>query len=215
MKVFWSDEHALHQPEFFVMRGNVQRHHERPERVATLLAAAEQAGLVKAPVSAVTPDERARMATDLARIHDPAMVEFILEGHARFAQLPGAGAEIVPGIRPMPPSDAHPRDPAGLSGRFLGDQASPMGAGTGQAALSGVKVAEAAAAEIAGGARGGLCALPPAGAPRGPGGDRGRVLFQQYRPCGRGAPGPGAPDCGAGYRRPSRERNPGPVLGPE
>ncbi|MDH3666876.1 MAG: histone deacetylase family protein [Paracoccaceae bacterium] len=153
MKVFWSRQHAAHQPEFFIMRGIVRRHHERPERVGVLLEAARAAGLEDTEVEEVTVDERTRIVDRLIRIHDPAYVEFILEAHARWAQLPGAGPEIIPGIRAMPPSEAHPEDIAGLSGRFLGDMASPIGAGTAEAALSAVKIAGAAASEIACGAR--------------------------------------------------------------
>ncbi len=152
MKVFWSRQHAAHQPEFFIMRGVVRRHHERPERVEMLLEAARAAGLEDTEVTAPTADERARIVDRLIGIHDPAYVEFILGAHARWTQLPGAGPEIVPGIRAMPPSDAHPDDIAGLSGRFLGDMASPIGSGTAEAALSAVQVAETAASEIAGGA---------------------------------------------------------------
>ncbi len=153
MKVFWFPQHMAHQPEFFIMRGVVRRHHERPERVDVLREAARAAGLEDAEVPDITPDERTGIIDRLTRIHERVYVDFILGAHERWAQLPGAGPEIIPGIRAMPPSEAHPEDVAGLSGRFLGDMASPIGAGTAEAALAAVKVAETSAAEIAGGAR--------------------------------------------------------------
>lgn len=163
MKVFWSRQHEAHQPDFFIMRGVVRPHHERPERVAVLRDAALAAGLEEVEVPEVAAGERARIVEGLGQIHDNAYIDFILGAHERWSQLPGAGPEIIPGIRAMPPSGAHPEDVAGLSGRFLGDMASPIGAGTAGAALSAIKVAETAGSEITAGARSAYALCRPPG----------------------------------------------------
>ena len=47
------------------------------------------------PVAPVTAAERTDFARRLEGFHAPLYIDFILEGHARFAELPGAGAEML------------------------------------------------------------------------------------------------------------------------
>ena len=44
MKLVYSDKHAQHDPQSFVVRGTRQRSTEQPERATRLLAAAIEAG---------------------------------------------------------------------------------------------------------------------------------------------------------------------------
>ena len=43
MKIVYSDKHAVHDPQTFIVRGVKQRSAEQPERATRLLAAAKSA----------------------------------------------------------------------------------------------------------------------------------------------------------------------------
>lgn len=141
MNVYWSPHHALHSPEFFMQRGIIKRHHERPERVETLLSAVKGIGAQEIALTfpGDTPPED--LLSAVQETHDADYVAFILGGHRLWSELPGAGPEMVPGIRPITRAETVPIDIAGQVGRYVGDLASPIGAGTGVAALSAGYVA--------------------------------------------------------------------------
>ena len=44
MKIVYSEKHAQHDPQHFVVRGTKQRSAEQPERATRLLGAATEAG---------------------------------------------------------------------------------------------------------------------------------------------------------------------------
>jgi acetoin utilization deacetylase AcuC-like enzyme len=135
MDVVTSPDHAAHAPPFELSLGRVVRPRwERPERVDVLEAALRDAGHDLAP--AVAHDDTALLA-----VHDPDLVAWLRDGHARWV---GAGGPDVL----LPDTFAHrawatrrPTSPIGEAGWWLMDTATPVVAGSWTAARAAVDVA--------------------------------------------------------------------------
>ncbi len=158
MRAFAHADEALHDPQFFLMRGRLRANFEVPARAASL-----RAGLVALGVAPDAPPPATR--ADAARLHDQGYLDFLASAHAEWAALPEAGAEVVPNIHPAPEMLAQTRTtPAHIiarTGQFTADNACPIGPGTWAASLSALGCALAAAdAVAAGGAAYALCRPP-------------------------------------------------------
>ena len=107
MKIVYSDKHAAHDPQTFLVRGVIQRSAEQPERAARLLAAARDAG------HEVLTSKNLGIAP-AARVHTPEYLDFLQTAARDWAKLPGAAGEVVPN---MHPARAHASYPKTLPGR--------------------------------------------------------------------------------------------------
>ena len=93
MKIVYSDKHAKHDPQTFLVRGVIQKSAEQPERATRLLAAAKDAGHeIAAPGSFGLAPVQA--------IHTPEYIDFLQIAAREWAKLPGAGPEVVPNVHP-------------------------------------------------------------------------------------------------------------------
>src|SRR3954469_475930 len=107
MKIVYSDRHARHDPQTFIVRGVKQRSAEQPERATRLLAAATGAGH---EIHAAKTYGAAPAAT----VHTPEYLDFLQTAAREWAKLPGASDEVVPN---MHPARAHASYPKALAGR--------------------------------------------------------------------------------------------------
>ena len=138
MKIVYSDKHAGHDPQTFIVRGVKQRSAEQPERATRLLAAAQGAGhQVMAP--------RSYGAAPAASVHTPDYIDFLRTAAREWAKLPGASSEVVPNVHPARAHATYPKALAGRAGWHQVDMACPIGAGTWDAALASSEVAATAA----------------------------------------------------------------------
>lgn len=138
MKIVYSDKHAAHDPQTFIVRGVKQRSAEQPERATRLLAAAQGAGhQVLAP--------RAYGAAPAASVHTPDYIDFLQTAAREWAKLPGASSEVVPNVHPARAHASYPKALAGRAGWHQVDMACPIGPGTWDAALASSEVAATAA----------------------------------------------------------------------
>ena len=146
MKIVYSDKHAGHDPQTFVVRGVKQRSAEQPERATRLLAAAQGAGhQVMAP--------KAHGAAPAAAVHTPDYIDFLQTAARDWAKLPGASSEVVPNVHPARAPATYPKALAGRAGWHQVDMACPIGPGTWDAALASSEVAATAADLVLDGAR--------------------------------------------------------------
>lgn len=138
MKIVYSDKHAGHDPQTFIVRGVKQRSAEQPERATRLLAAAKAAGhQILAPQTyGVAP---------AATVHTPDYIDFLQVAARDWAELPGAGPEVVPNMHPARAHASYPKALAGRAGWHQADMACPIGPHTWEAALSATEVAATAA----------------------------------------------------------------------
>ena len=146
MKVVYSDRHAAHDPQTFVVRGVRQRSAEQPERATRLLDA------VKAPGHEVIAP-RGYGTAPAAAVHTSDYLDFLQTIARDWAQLPNASAEVVPNVHPARYPATYPKALAGRAGWHQVDLACPIGPGTWDAALAASEVATTATDLVLEGAR--------------------------------------------------------------
>ncbi|MBP0444016.1 histone deacetylase family protein [Roseomonas sp. SSH11] len=158
MQAFDHPLESAHAPQFFLMRGVLRPNFEVPARAASL-----REGLKALGIEPVLPALPARAA--LERVHAPDYLDWLRDGPAEWAAIPGAGAEIVSNIHPSPEMLAQGARPStkavGKAGWYTADTACPVGPGTWQAAEAAAGCALAAAGIAAkGGTAYALCRPP-------------------------------------------------------
>lgn len=160
MRVFFHPDQLLHDPRFFLMRGRVVPCFEVPARAAALVAGAEALGL-----AIVTPE--ASPPALLGTLHDEGYLAFLRAGWQAWSSLPDAGPEIVPNVHPTPEMIAEgARVGAGIvsqAGWYMADTACAIGASTWRAVVAAAASADAAALEVALGARAAYALCRPPG----------------------------------------------------
>jgi len=141
MKIVYSDRHAGHDPQTFIVRGVKQRSAEQPERATRLLTAAKAAGHQILPPQAYGPGPA-------ATVHTPEYLDFLEIAAREWAKLPGAGPEVVPNVHPARAHASYPKALAGRAGWHQVDMACPIGPHTWEAALAASEVAATAADRV-------------------------------------------------------------------
>ncbi|MBC6440460.1 MAG: histone deacetylase family protein [Rhodospirillales bacterium] len=134
MDVVYSPDHALHDPQSFLVRGLIQPAAEVPERAQMLHDAIVEEHRI------LPPQPHADSA--IARIHTPDYLAFLRSAHARWSELPNAGPEVIPNVYPArTASPARPDNVVGQAGFHMGDGACPIGPTTWEAARLAADIA--------------------------------------------------------------------------
>jgi acetoin utilization deacetylase AcuC-like enzyme len=158
MKTFAHPDHGRHQPQFFLIRGEMRPNYEIPARAAALEAALHRLGL---PPATPAPATRPQLET----VHRPDYLEFLEAVAPAWAALPSKGAEAVPNMHATADALANgARRPEGIVGQvawYTADNSCPIGPGTWQASTAAAGVALAAAAEAAEGRTAYALCRPP------------------------------------------------------
>ncbi|MEG1280989.1 MAG: histone deacetylase family protein [Comamonas sp.] len=139
MKFIYSHEHRSHDPQQFMVRGQLKRSNEQPERAEILLRAAQKAG--HQPL--LTEDFG---TSPRAAIHTPAYLHFLETIWQRWRQLPDASLEVMPNVFPFPGQPfTYPDHIVGQAGYHMGDCACSIGEHTWRAAVDSAHCATHAA----------------------------------------------------------------------
>ena len=146
MKIVYSDKHAQHDPQTFVVRGVKQRSAEQPERATRLLAAATGAGHEITAPGAFGPGPA-------AAVHTANYLDFLQTAAREWAKLPGASDEVVPNVHPARQPATYPKGLTGRAGWHQVDMGCPIGPHTWDAALAATEVATTAAELVLSGTR--------------------------------------------------------------
>lgn len=146
MKIVYTDKHAQHDPQTFIVRGVKQRSAEQPERATRLLQAAIGAG------HEVTPPHSYGTA-QARQVHTPQYIDFLQTAAREWAKLPGASPEVVPNVHPARYPATYPKSLVGRAGWHQVDTGCPIGPHTWEAALAATEVAATAADLVIYGAR--------------------------------------------------------------
>ncbi|WP_110684922.1 histone deacetylase family protein [Salinicola aestuarinus] len=143
MHVFFSDSHRKHDPHFFVVRGQVRRSNEQPERAERLRRAAASAGHTLVAADAFDREP-------LERVHTPRYLDFLEQVHERWLTLEDRNPdEVVANVHPFPGEPCtYPEHLVGQVGFHLGDMAASIGAGTWHAAVGAAHCALSAARHV-------------------------------------------------------------------
>ena len=156
MKIVYSDKHAQHDPQTFIVRGVKQHSAEQPERATRLLQAATGAGHEVIAPKTFGPGPA-------ASVHTPEYIDFLQIAAREWAKLPGAGPEVVPNMHPARAHASYPKALAGRAGWHQADMACPIGPGTWDAALAATEVATTAADLVLTGTRDAYALCRPPG----------------------------------------------------
>lgn len=127
MKVVHDQGHQRHDPAFFLVRGQIQKSTEQPERAERLIEAVNRCGFTIS-----TPDDfgaKARQA-----IHTDRYLEFLATAHQQWTALGNAGSEVIANIHPLYQPANYPDGVVGRAGWHMADTACPLGKHTFQAA---------------------------------------------------------------------------------
>lgn len=142
MQIIVNEAQRAHNPESFVVLGQVKPNPETPERLDRLLNAAVKAGHT---VSAPSVTEG---FAEIAAVHTPDYLTFLQTIHDEWRAVPGSGAQVMPNVHPTMPSDALITSPVGKAGMYQGDMACPIAAETWGSVLASAQSAIAAAYQV-------------------------------------------------------------------
>ena len=160
MITFFSDQHALHAPEYEFFRGERVPCFETPARAEFVHQALARRGHeIRTPAHDASPL--------LARVHAPRYLSFLQTAWAQWVAL-AAGNESLqpfPSVWPVRTlrSDVEPVNFTARLGLYSMDNGSPLSAGTWAAAKAGADVAASAVAAVRAGARAAFCVSRPPG----------------------------------------------------
>lgn len=143
MKCFFAPETDLHDPQFRLTLGTVQRNAERVERSHKLQAGLEALGF-KTEVPPEAP------GSDLELVHSARFLNFLENAWPLWQSLPGAGREVVPNVFPRLTDARYPNSIIGRAGWHMGDTSAPIGEHSWRAAQRAADCALAAADAVLG-----------------------------------------------------------------
>jgi acetoin utilization deacetylase AcuC-like enzyme len=138
VKAVYSDKHSSHDPQFFLVRGQVKRTTEQPERAVRLLK-----GLNDGNHTIIAPTEFGQGPR--ARVHSAEYLRFLEEGWDEWTRLADYGAEMIANFHPNRVAGAYPTHIIGKLGWHTADTACPIGPGTYAGACASTDVAATAA----------------------------------------------------------------------
>ena len=156
MKAVYDPGHLVHDPQFFLVRGQARRSTEQPERAERLLA-----GLKAGSHAVVAPQRFGR--GPVAAVHSPDYLLFLEQAYDAWSALGDASAEIIPNIHPSRYPASYPNGIVGRAGWHMADTACPISPRTFEAALLAADVAVTAAALVAEGERAAYALCRPPG----------------------------------------------------
>lgn len=157
--MIFSRHHSRHAPPFEFMHGALLPYQESPARIENLLAHLAASGIVSPQELTGALVERAL----LARVHDPALLDYLEQTAERTAETlardfasyhrPDLAAQSEYVYPVAFPSSAHPMHPdwRGAHGFYAFDNTAPIGTGTWTAILHSATVAQRAAQQVADG----------------------------------------------------------------
>ena len=147
MKVIYSEDHRLHSPSSFMLRGERVPCPERPDRADIFY-------------QAVARHERV-LAMDLGdaqirAVHDEDYLNYLENGVKDWSALDGATEEIIPNVHPNRNMSRRPEHIVGRAGYYQADTACPIGRGTYRAATAAAHCAIGAAKVVRNAQSGGI-----------------------------------------------------------
>lgn len=156
MKAVYEPAQALHDPQFFLVRGKPQTSTEQPERANRLITALERLSIAIERPRDFGPAPR-------AAVHTTEYLQFLESAHSRWQQLPDPSEEVVPNIHPLRHSSSYPAGVVGQAGWHMADTACPIGRHTFAAACDSANTALTATQMVLDGAASAYALCRPPG----------------------------------------------------
>lgn len=141
MRIYFSDQHALHAPAAFISRGQVTASPEKPARAAALLDGARSAGHEPMTIQSFG-------LGPVRAVHDIDYLNFLEHAWQDWSALAEHAPEVIPNVHPGRNMSTRPRAIVGRAGYYQADCACPIGPGTWEGIQVSADCALSAAAEV-------------------------------------------------------------------
>ena len=138
MKAVYDESHRSHDPQFFLVRGIVQRTTEQPERADRLLKGVAAGGHTLVAPTAFGQGPR-------IRVHSPEYLRFLAHAWDEWSALGHVGPEMIANMHPVRNAATYPTHIVGKLGWHTIDTSCPIGPGTWTAACAATDIAASAA----------------------------------------------------------------------
>ena len=134
MNVVFNEGHHRHDPTFFLVRGQILKSTEQPERAERLIAGVKQCGFnITAAKDFGAEPRRA--------IHTERYLEFLSSAHQQWQSLGDSSSEVIANIHPLHQPANYPDSIIGRAGWHMADTACPLGEHTYEAACGSANTA--------------------------------------------------------------------------
>lgn len=127
MNVVFDEGQQRHDPAFFLVRGQIQKSTELPERAERLITGVNQCGFNITAPNDFGPEPR-------RAIHTERYLEFLATAHRHWQSLDNASSEVIANIHPLQQPANYPDSIIGRAGWHMADTACPLGEHTFEAA---------------------------------------------------------------------------------
>lgn len=141
MRAFYDTTQQLHDPQFFLVRGQLQQSAEQPERVDRFLAA-----LRSLSIDPLTPESFGREHLEV--VHTNNYLDFLQNAYQQWQALPGSSSEVVANVFANRYRGGYPQSIVGRAGWHMADTACPIGEYTWRAACASANTALSAARSL-------------------------------------------------------------------
>lgn len=141
MRIYFSDQHAVHAPGAFVSRGQVMASPEKPARADALLDGARNAGHETAAIQSFG-------LGPVRAVHDAEYLSFLEHAWTDWSALSDHAPEVIPNVHPGRNMSTQPRAIVGRAGYYQADCACPIGPGTWEGIQVSANCALSAASEV-------------------------------------------------------------------
>lgn len=146
MRIYFSEQHAVHAPGAFVSRGQVTENPETPARAEALLGGVRDAGHE-------LTDIRDFGLEPVRAVHDAGYLNFLEHAWRDWCALPDHATEVIPNVHPGRHMNGRPEAIVGRAGYYQADCACPIGPGTWEGIQVSANCALSAAEDVASGTR--------------------------------------------------------------
>lgn len=134
MKAVFDPRQQQHDPQFFLVKGQLLQSTEQPERATRLLAGLDRCGIEVLPAAEFD-------TTPIEAVHTARYLQFLQSAHQQWQALPGSSAEVIANVRPAQPHASYPQSIVGRAGWHMADTACPLGQHTWAAARQSANTA--------------------------------------------------------------------------
>ena len=146
MNVVFDAGHHRHDPAFLLVRGQIHKSTEQPERAERLLAGVNQCGF-----TITAPEDFG--AAPIHAVHTERYLEFLSSAHRQWQALGDSGGEVIANIHPLHQPANYPESIVGRAGWHMADTACPLGSHTYTAACGSANSALTATQQVLEGER--------------------------------------------------------------
>ena len=141
MKAIFSGAQLAHAPKHFLKLGNLADYPDSPLRAKALLAGARAA---RCRIFGA----RHQVSKILGKLHNQGYLNFLASAYGEFQALPGAGAELIPSLRPTISYRSIPKHILAKSGIHQMDASCPITASTWTSAVASAMTALTATSHV-------------------------------------------------------------------